>query len=102
MSDGRYQAPHPVDLAEGWQLERLTPPSRLYGANGLRTGADGRVYVAQVAGSQVSAIDIASGAIETVSPLGATISPSMMPATCTPPKLPRGASACAAPMATTG
>ena len=26
-------------------------PSRLFGANGLRTGPDGRVYIAQVTGS---------------------------------------------------
>ena len=59
--------------AEGWTLERLTQPSRLYGANGLRTGADGRIYVAQVAGSQVSAIDVSSGDIETISPMGGDI-----------------------------
>ncbi len=53
--------------SEGWALQRLTRPSRLHGANGMRTGTDGRIYVAQVAGSQVSAIDPVSGAIETVS-----------------------------------
>jgi sugar lactone lactonase YvrE len=50
--------------SEGWVLTRLTPPSRLYGANGIRTGADGRIYVAQVIGSQVSAIDVDSGGVE--------------------------------------
>ena len=44
--------PHPVGVAEGWRLERVTAPSRLFGANGLRTGPDGRVYIAQVTGSQ--------------------------------------------------
>ena len=39
-------------------IARLTPPSRLHGANGLATGPDGRLYVAQVGGSQVSAIDV--------------------------------------------
>lgn len=58
---------------EGWSLERLTPPSRLYGANGLATGADGRLYVAQVGGSQVSAIDVDSGTISTISPMGGDI-----------------------------
>jgi sugar lactone lactonase YvrE len=71
--NGRYQAPHPINLAEGWALERLTPPSRLFGANGLRTGPDGRIYVAQVSGSQVSAIDIDTGEIETISPMGGHI-----------------------------
>ena len=68
----RYVAPA-ARLAEGWSLERLTPPSRLYGANGMRAGKDGRIYVAQVCGSQVSAIDPVSGSIETVSPMGGGI-----------------------------
>ncbi len=68
----RYVAPA-ARLADGWSLDRLTPPSRLYGANGMRAGKDGRIYVAQVCGSQVSAIDPVSGAIETVSPMGGGI-----------------------------
>jgi len=63
----------PAQVAEGWTLEQLTPPSRLFGANGLRTGADGRVYVAQVSGSQVSAVDVDTGAVETISPKGGDI-----------------------------
>jgi len=58
---------------EGWVLHRMTPPSRLNGANGIRTGADGRIYVAQVAGSKVSAIDVDTGVIETISPMGGGI-----------------------------
>jgi len=72
QQQARYGAPTPT-LAEGWRIERLTPPSRLYGANGLRTGPDGRVYVAQVSGSQISAIDVDTGAIETISPMGGEI-----------------------------
>jgi sugar lactone lactonase YvrE len=68
----RYSGP-PATLAEGWTLIRLTPPSRLFGANGLRTGPDGRLYVAQVPGSQVSAVDVDSGIIETISPMGGSI-----------------------------
>src|SRR5271157_4026037 len=60
-------------VAEGWRLERLTPPSRLCGANGLRTGPDGRIYIAQVTGSQISALDIDTGRVETVSPKGGDI-----------------------------
>ncbi|MES2157915.1 MAG: gluconolaconase [Pseudomonadota bacterium] len=66
-------APSGMAAAQGWSLERLTPPSRLYGANGLATGPDGRLYVAQVGGSQVSAIDVDSGIISTVSPMGGAI-----------------------------
>lgn len=69
----RYAASGSAIAAEGWTVERLTPPSRLYGANGLATGADGRIFVAQVGGSQVSAIDVDSGAIETISAMGGEI-----------------------------
>ena len=69
----RYGGAVPVTLAEGWDLERLTPPSRLFGANGLRTGPDGRVYVAQVAGSQISALDVDTGELETISAQGGSI-----------------------------
>lgn len=70
--DARYTAPSPT-AADGWQLERLTAPSRLFGANGLRTGPDGRVYVAQVTGSQISALDIGTGRVDTVSANGGDI-----------------------------
>ena len=73
MQCGRYTAASAPRIAEGWTLERLTQPSRLFGANGLRTGPDGRIYVAQVSGSQISAVDVATGAIETISPKGGDI-----------------------------
>jgi sugar lactone lactonase YvrE len=60
-------------LAEGWRMERLTPPSRLFGANGLRTGPDGRIYIAQVTGSQISALDVGSGQLQTISAKGGDI-----------------------------
>lgn len=69
----RYAAEHPIDLAEGWRLERVTAPSRLFGANGLRTGPDGRIYIAQVTGSQISALDHRTGEMVTASPKGGDI-----------------------------
>lgn len=72
-STTRYTAPKPPTAAPGWSLHRLTPPSRLFGANGLRTGADGRIYIAQVTGSQISALDIGTGAVEAISPKGGGI-----------------------------
>jgi sugar lactone lactonase YvrE len=72
VRDARYTAPNPA-AAEGWRLERLTAPSRLFGANGLRTGPDGRVYVAQVTGSQISALDLGTGRVDTVSAKGGDI-----------------------------
>src|ERR1700735_1423483 len=68
----RYAAAR-ATLAEGWTQERITEPSRLFGANGVCTGPDGRIYVAQVSGSQISAIDINTGAVEAISPMGADI-----------------------------
>src|SRR3954454_10001427 len=68
----RYPAANPA-AGEGWQLERLTAPSRLFGANGLRTGPDGRVYVAQVTGSQISALDLETGRLDNVSAKGGDI-----------------------------
>lgn len=70
--NARYAA-HDPSTAQGWQLERVTQPSRLFGANGLRTGPDGRIYIAQVTGSQISAVDIATAEIETVSAKGGDI-----------------------------
>ncbi|ORB62759.1 PQQ-binding-like beta-propeller repeat protein [Mycolicibacterium tusciae] len=67
----RYIATDPR-TADGWRLKRLTTPSRLFGANGLRTGPDGRVYVAQVTGSQISALDL-DGDVEAISPKGGDI-----------------------------
>jgi sugar lactone lactonase YvrE len=72
VDDARYTAPNPT-VAEGWRLERLTSPSRLFGANGLRTGPDGRIYVAQVTGSQISALELGSGRVDAISPKGGDI-----------------------------
>jgi sugar lactone lactonase YvrE len=73
LHEGRYTAAESPGLAEGWSLKRLTPPSRLFGANGLRTGPDGRIYVAQVTGSQISALDVGTGQVETISAKGGDI-----------------------------
>ena len=62
-----------MSLADGWHFDRLTAPSRLFGANGLRTGPDGRVYIAQVTGSQISALDVTTGALNSVSAKGGDI-----------------------------
>jgi len=59
--------------APGWSLERITEPSRLFGANGLRTGPDGRVYIAQVTGSQISALDVTTGELAVVSARGGDV-----------------------------
>jgi len=73
MSTSRASAANQPRVAQGWRLERVTAPSRLFGANGLRTGPDGRVYIAQVTGSQISALDPRTGELGTVSPRGGDI-----------------------------
>lgn len=73
MIAARYRAARPPRLADGWTLTRLTQPSRLFGANGLRTGPDGRIYIAQVTGSQISALDVTTGQVDTVSAKGGDI-----------------------------
>ncbi len=73
LQTGRYPIASSPEAAGGWALTRLTAPSRLFGANGLRTGPDGRLYIAQVTGSQISALDIETGAIETISAKGGDI-----------------------------
>jgi sugar lactone lactonase YvrE len=69
----RYGLTHAVEVAQDWRLERVTDASRLFGANGLRTGPDGRVYIAQVTGSQISALDHRTGQVETFSAKGGEI-----------------------------
>lgn len=59
--------------AAGWQLTRLCTPSGLFGANGMRLGPDGRLYVVQAFGSQVSALDPETGACQTVAEVGGPI-----------------------------
>ncbi len=60
-------------LADGWRLTKVTPPSALFGANGIQFGTDGRLYVAQAMGNQVTAIDTVSGEHEVISPNGGPI-----------------------------
>lgn len=73
MQGARYTSATGIGLADGWKVERLTPPSRLFGANGLRAGPDGRIYVAQVAGNRISALDVDSGDLETISTAASAI-----------------------------
>jgi sugar lactone lactonase YvrE len=73
LHEGRSGAVGSPTLTTGWRMERLTPPSRLFGANGLRAGPDGRIYIAQVTGSQISALDVGTGQLETISAKGGDI-----------------------------
>ncbi|MFM5931869.1 MAG: SMP-30/gluconolactonase/LRE family protein [Novosphingobium sp.] len=70
---GRPAENPPAQVAEGWTLSRATRPSRLAGANGIRTGADGKIYVAQVAGSRVSTVDPDTGDVSGLTAIGGGI-----------------------------
>ena len=69
----RFTGKAAITTAKGWTAARVTVPSALFGANGMRVGPDGRLYVAQAFGSQVSAIDVSSAAVTTISPVGGPI-----------------------------
>lgn len=64
-------ANYTVDPA--WALSHVAPPSRLFGANGIRTGSDGLIYVAQLTGSRVSTIDPHSGEVTHLETSGSEI-----------------------------
>jgi len=69
----RYSQPSGATAAAGWKLNQLTQPSTLFGANGMKVGPDGRLYVAQAFGSQISALDIGDGNVTTISPIGGAV-----------------------------
>ena len=73
LASGRPAENPSAQVAEGWTLTRATHPSRLAGANGIRTGANGKIYVAQVAGSRVSTIDPDSGEVSALTAIGGGI-----------------------------
>lgn len=73
LASGRPAENPSAQVAEGWTLSRVTAPSRLAGANGIRTGSDGRIYVAQVAGSRVSTLDPDSGEVSALTAVGGGI-----------------------------
>jgi streptogramin lyase len=47
-------------------VERLIPPTPLRGSNGIAFGPDGRLYVAEYLAGRISAVDVATGVVETV------------------------------------
>jgi len=75
MTTGRFvtaneEAPRAVP---GWILSTVMAPSALFGANGMKVGPDGALYVAQAFGSQISALDVDTGHARTVVPVGSEI-----------------------------
>ncbi|WP_107308412.1 SMP-30/gluconolactonase/LRE family protein [Streptomyces qaidamensis] len=52
-----------------WRAERLNPPHRLWGSNGIAFGPDRRLYVAEFLAGRVSAVDPATGDLEVIVPM---------------------------------
>jgi sugar lactone lactonase YvrE len=76
MIDRLGQSAPAAACAAGWTLKTHVAPAALIGANGMRWGPDGRLYVAQAFGGQISAVDVASGMAEVISPAnGAILAP---------------------------
>jgi len=59
------------DPAAGWTLQRLTPPSDLFGSYGVRMGPDGRLFVAETLSGSVAAVDLETSTVERIVPVGA-------------------------------
>ncbi|MFT4564337.1 MAG: sugar lactone lactonase YvrE, partial [Gammaproteobacteria bacterium] len=72
MTSSRYPTAE-IQLSPGWTFNPVLEPSVLFGANGMRVGPDGALYVAQAFGSQVSALDVDSGAAHTIVPVGSDV-----------------------------
>lgn len=69
----RYGGAASAPAADRWDVRRLNQPNRLWNSNGVAFGPDGRLYVAQFLAGQISAVDPATGDIETVVPMGGPV-----------------------------
>ncbi len=52
--------------APGYSIERIVEGSGFHTINGIAFGPDGRLYAASMMGESISALDLATGAIEIV------------------------------------
>lgn len=59
--------------APGWSMETIREPSRLFGANGVRLHADGRLWVSELVGEHLSAWDVDNDVLSTASPMGSEL-----------------------------
>jgi sugar lactone lactonase YvrE len=76
LTDRLGQSAPAAACDDGWALQTRVAPAALMGANGMRWGPEGRLYVAQAFGGQISAVDVESGVAEVICPAnGAIIAP---------------------------
>ncbi|MFE4503222.1 hypothetical protein ACFRFQ_25485 [Rhodococcus sp. NPDC056743] len=59
--------------ASGWTLETVREPSRLFGANGVRLHADGRLWISELVGEHLSAWDADNDVLSNASPMGSEL-----------------------------
>jgi sugar lactone lactonase YvrE len=69
----RYISSLGLAVANSWRARHVTPPSQMFGANGIRLGPDGQLYVAEAFGGRVSAIDLDTKTVRTVCEVGGPI-----------------------------
>jgi sugar lactone lactonase YvrE len=65
-----YEPAEPA-AATGWRLETIVPPARHYPTNGIRIAPDGSLWITQVLGRHVTALDLTTNAQRVAIPLGA-------------------------------
>lgn len=66
--DGEASPPNQPSSPSRWGVDRLNAPNPLWGSNGVAFGPDGRLYAAQFLAGRISAVDPATGDVETVVP----------------------------------
>ncbi len=54
----------------GWTLTTIVAPNQLYVSNGIRIAPDGRLWITEVNGDQISAWDPATGRLDIADPMG--------------------------------
>lgn len=59
--------------APGWSMETVRDPSRLFGANGVRLHADGRLWISELVGEHLSAWDADNDVLTNASPMGSEL-----------------------------
>jgi sugar lactone lactonase YvrE len=64
----RYEAYHDVvvEVSTGWRIETLVPGNRLFGSNGMAVAPDGRLWITELAGNQISRWDPGSDTMDLV------------------------------------
>ena len=66
LKNDRTKGGESIVVEPGFAVEQIVAGSGFHTANGVAFGPDGRLFVASVAGESIFALDLATGAIETI------------------------------------